>query len=176
MMYSADKLNKCHLGSPPKIDIPPSPNKVLLWWSRISMVCLLEFILKYVLLELYFQAGDGTEPLCRELVKETNPMNSMCMLSWLVMSYSFRPHGWACQALLCMGFPRQEYWSGLPFPTPGVIPIPGIEPTSTVAPALVGRFFTTEPTRSLIREMKTCLHILPTSPFFLWTVQSWGGM
>ena len=41
-----------------------------------------------------------------------------------------------------MGFPRQEYWSGLPFPSPGDLPHPGIEP---VSPALAGGFFTTEP-------------------------------
>jgi len=41
-----------------------------------------------------------------------------------------------------MGFPRQEYWSGLPFPSPGDLPNPAIEPTS---PALAGRFFITEP-------------------------------
>ena len=41
-----------------------------------------------------------------------------------------------------MGFPRQEYWSGLTFPSPGDFPDPGIEPAS---PALEGRFFTTEP-------------------------------
>jgi len=41
-----------------------------------------------------------------------------------------------------MGFPRQGYWSGLPFPSPGDLPDPGIEHTS---PALAaGRFFTTE--------------------------------
>ena len=40
-----------------------------------------------------------------------------------------------------MGFPRQEYWSGLPFPSPGDLPNPGIESTS---PALAGGFFTTE--------------------------------
>ena len=34
----------------------------------------------------------------------------------------------ACQAPLCMGFPRQEYWSELPCPTPGDLPDPGIEP------------------------------------------------
>ena len=33
-----------------------------------------------------------------------------------------------CQALLSIGFSRQEYWSGLPFPSPGYLPIPGIEP------------------------------------------------
>ena len=36
----------------------------------------------------------------------------------------------ACQALLSMGFSRQEYWSGLPFPSPGDLPNPGIKPRS----------------------------------------------
>ena len=48
----------------------------------------------------------------------------------------------ACQAPLSMGFSRQEYWSWLPFPAPGHLPHPGIEP---VFPALAGRFFTTAP-------------------------------
>ena len=48
------------------------------------------------------------------------------------------------QAPLSMGFPRQEYWSGLPFPSSGDIPDSGIEP---VFPALAGGFFTTEPPR-----------------------------
>ena len=41
----------------------------------------------------------------------------------------------ALQAPLPMGFPRQEYWSGLPFLSPGDLPNPGIEP---VSPALAG--------------------------------------
>ena len=36
----------------------------------------------------------------------------------------------ANQVPLCMGFSRQEYWSGLPFPSPGDLPNPGIEPRS----------------------------------------------
>ena len=48
----------------------------------------------------------------------------------------------ACQAPLTMGFPRQKYWSGLPFPSPGDLLNPGIEPMS---PVLAGGFFTTEP-------------------------------
>ena len=36
----------------------------------------------------------------------------------------------ACQAALSTGFPRQEYWNGLPFPSPGYLPDPGIEPES----------------------------------------------
>ena len=46
----------------------------------------------------------------------------------------------AHQAPLSMGFPRQEDWIGLPFPSPGELPDPGIEPLS---PALAGVFFTT---------------------------------
>ena len=46
------------------------------------------------------------------------------------------------QAPPSMGFSGQEYWSGLPFPTPGNLPNPGIKPTS---PALAGRLFTTVP-------------------------------
>ena len=48
----------------------------------------------------------------------------------------------AHQASLSMGFPKQEYWSGLSFSTPGDLPDPGIKSTS---PALAGGFFTTEP-------------------------------
>ena len=42
----------------------------------------------------------------------------------------------ACQAPLSMGFSRREYWSGLPFPSPGDLPNPGNEPMSSVAAAL----------------------------------------
>ena len=48
----------------------------------------------------------------------------------------------ARQAPLSIGFPKQEYWSGLPFPSPGDLSEPGIEPAS---PALAGGFFTTKP-------------------------------
>ena len=60
-----------------------------------------------------------------------------------VVSTSF-PTPWtvACQAPLFMEFSRQEYWSGLPFPSSWVFPDPGIKPTSS---ALQGRFLTTEP-------------------------------
>ena len=51
----------------------------------------------------------------------------------------------AYQAPLSLGFSSREYWSGLPFPIPGDLPDLGIKPVSTVAPALDGRFFTTEP-------------------------------
>ena len=51
----------------------------------------------------------------------------------------------ACQAPLSVGFFRQEYWSGLPFPPPGDLPNPGIKPESLVSLALAAGFFTTAP-------------------------------
>ena len=55
------------------------------------------------------------------------------------------PQTIAHQAPLSMGFSRQEYWRGLPFPSPGGLPNPGTEPETPVSPALAGGFFTTEP-------------------------------
>ena len=51
----------------------------------------------------------------------------------------------SCQAPRSVEFSRQEYRSALPFPTPGDLPDPEIEPASLVSPALAGGFFTTEP-------------------------------
>ena len=52
------------------------------------------------------------------------------------------PRTVAHQAFLSMGLSQEEYWSGLPFPRPGVLPNPGIE---SMSPALAGGFFTNEP-------------------------------
>ena len=52
----------------------------------------------------------------------------------------------ARQAPLSMGFSKQEYWSGLPWPPPGDLSDPGIEPVSLAAPALAGKVFTTSST------------------------------
>ena len=51
----------------------------------------------------------------------------------------------ACQAPLSMEFPRQDYWGGLPFPSPGDLPHPGIEPVFFASLALADGFFTTGP-------------------------------
>ena len=51
----------------------------------------------------------------------------------------------ACQTPLSMGFSRKQYWSGLPFPIPGDLPNPEIEPMSLMSP-LAGWFFTTSAT------------------------------
>ena len=55
---------------------------------------------------------------------------------------SLTPWTVAHQAPLSMGFSRQEYWSGLPFPSPGDLPKPGIKPRS---PALQADALTSEP-------------------------------
>ena len=67
-------------------------------------------------------------------------MPYMCILSHVLLFATI----WtvAFQALLSMGFVRQEYWSGLLFPTLGDLLDPGIEP---FGPALAGGFITTEP-------------------------------
>ena len=51
-----------------------------------------------------------------------------------------------CRSSLSVEFSRQEYWNGLPFPSPGDLPDAGIEPASFVSPALAGRFFATSAT------------------------------
>ena len=66
-----------------------------------------------------------------------------CMLSHVRLFAT--PWTVAHWAPLSMGFPRQEYWGGLPFPTPGDLPDPGIEPMSLESLALAGGFFTTVP-------------------------------
>ena len=63
-------------------------------------------------------------------------------------------HVWLCvtlstialQAPLSMRFSRQEWWSGLPWPSPGDLSDPGIEPMSLMTPALAGKFFTASTT------------------------------
>ena len=66
----------------------------------------------------------------------------MCVC--LVMSDSATSWTMACQAPLSMGFFRQEYWSGLPVPSPGDLPDPGIEAMSPVSPALQANSLSTE--------------------------------
>ena len=71
-------------------------------------------------------------------------LNPAVVVTYLLSHVWFFATLWtvACQAPLSTGFPRQEYWSGLPFPPPADLPDPGSKPAS---PALAGRFFTTEP-------------------------------
>ena len=65
-----------------------------------------------------------------------------------------------------MGFSRQEYWSGLPFPSPGDIPNPGIEPES---PTLQADALTSEPPGKAVKEELLCsLQLWVTGAEFQW--------
>ena len=68
---------------------------------------------------------DYSLPEGKEPVSSTGASVCACEDSSVVPN-SLRP----CQAPLSMGFSRQEYWSGMPFPTLGALPYPGIEPES----------------------------------------------
>ena len=66
---------------------------------------------------------------------------------------------------------RQEYWSGLPFPTPGDLLDPGIEPMSLVSPAMAGGFSTTVP--QLFKQVYLAVRFTKSSSFLYthpWTV------
>ena len=70
----------------------------------------------------------------------------VCVLRWFYpVQLSATPWPVAHQALLSIGFFRQEYWGGLPFPPPGNLPDSGIETKSLISPALAGRSLPLEP-------------------------------
>ena len=70
----------------------------------------------------------------------------LCVFNHSVMSDSlWTPWTVACQVPLSMGFPREEYWSGLPSPPPGDLPNPGLKLMSSVSLELASGFFTTKP-------------------------------
>ena len=73
------------------------------------------------------------------ILDKINFMKVIFTQSYLTL---FGPTAGACQSLLSMGFSRQGYWSGLPFPSPGDLPNPGIEPRS---PALQAESLPYEP-------------------------------
>ena len=66
----------------------------------------------------------------------------VCAICSVVFN-SLRPHGLARQAPLSIEFSRQECWSRLPFPPPGILPNLGIQHVSLASPSLAGGFFTT---------------------------------
>ena len=72
-------------------------------------------------------------------------MGGFSVLYSQFFSRSVGPWIVAHQAPLPMEFSRQEYWSGVPFPTAGDLPDPGIGPTCLASLAVVGGFFTTMP-------------------------------
>ena len=94
-----------------------------------------------------------------------NCLHAVCVLSsfsrvWLFAILWTAAH----QTSLSMDFSRQEYWSGLPRPSPGDLPDPGIKPSSLMSPALAGRCFTTSATW----EAQSALSLITGNPFGAW--------
>ena len=82
------------------------------------------------------ECGPSTQwNICVCVCMSTLVLSHVCVTPWTI----------ALQAPLSMEFSMQEYWNGLPFPTPGDLPDPGIEPACLASPALAGGFFTTAP-------------------------------
>ena len=79
--------------------------------------------------------------------------SDLCVLSCVGLFTT--PQTKVHQAPLSLGFSRQEYWSGLPFPSPGDLSHPGTEPAS---PALVGGFLTTSATWEALQVICSALN------------------
>ena len=100
--------------------------------------------------------GPDTAPLMRtgEGVAPPHPvpLGLLCVCAQLHPTFWLFVTPWtvARQAPLSTGFPRQEYWSGLPCPPPGDLPDPGIEPSSPSSPALARGFFAASATREAL--------------------------
>ena len=77
-------------------------------------------------------------------------IHTTCVLGLSHVQLFGTPWTVAHRGPLSMEFARQDYWSGLPFPSPGDLPNPGSEPESLASPALAGIFFTTTPPGSPI--------------------------
>ena len=114
-MLSNPRARWCHL------DLSPHPGASVVWWINTQMRC------------------SKTD---NNLVARTRV--HACMLSHFSGVQLFATL-WtlACQASLPLRLSREEYWSGLPCPSPGTLPYPGIESVSLISPALTGKFFTT---------------------------------
>ena len=73
----------------------------------------------------------------RERLKKKKEKGGFLYMGWILYGSDFlTPWTVPCQAPLFMEFSRQEYWSGLPFPSPGDLPDPGIKPGSSEIPFL----------------------------------------
>ena len=112
--------------------------------------------------------------------------HSQAVLSFHFHVYCHFSHAWifanlwtiARQAPLSMGFCRQEYWSGLPFPPPGDLPDPGIEPVSLISPALAGTVLILEQQRfELCGSTHTRIFFFSgkyvVGPLYLWALNPW---
>ena len=124
--------------------------------KRLHILCMLLLLFK-----IYLPMSQGKEIL----------IPSMCVFvcAKSLSHVEETPGTEARPTLLSIEFSRQEYWSGLPFSTPGDLPDPGIEHMSLASRALAGRFFTNFKYRSQIRVIFIHVHFLPPSLIF-WNI------
>ena len=92
--------------------------KIFAYVSPLSAISISDFLKFYFIpLKVNVLASKNIKGYATSLV-------IACMYAQSCLTL-LQPHGLACQAPLSMGFSSQEYWSGLPFPAPGVLPDPG---------------------------------------------------
>ena len=143
--WQADSLPLHHQGStPPPHQSPPSKISFAMVPSTETDPIAAGSVLNPVWLLTACALCLGTRGITGKALKEPSLLlfrNSVLSCVQLFVT----PWTVVHRALLSMEFSRQEYWSGLLFPSPGNLPDPGIKPTSLGSLALAGRFFTTVP-------------------------------
>ena len=118
-----------------------SPNK-----ARTSTITYINHIMSPIILIASVERKFRVFNFVRILYWTRNKLfqNKPCVLSCVQLFATWCTL--ACWAPLSMGFPKQESWSGLPFPPSGYPPDPEVGPASPVSPALAGGLFTTSAT------------------------------
>ena len=125
-------------------------------WTWTTHTCLLFYLTIFLIRsfgcfmsisKLTSGVHDCFSQICKFQIFLPSESLSECLRSWLCLLSCVwlfvTPWTVACQALLSMGFSRQEYWSGWIFPPPGDLPDPGMEPTFLESPAFADGLFTT---------------------------------
>ena len=160
--YSSFNAHKCHLFCAAFLGFPGAASCSVLCFHRTWCRCSDSYVL-HCPMKSWFGVSFSTPWLW---VQRTQLLVYVCMCTLSGIRLFAAPLTVACQAPLFMEFPRQEYWSRLPFPTPGDPPDPGIEPTFLASPALAGRFFTTSTIWDALRRL---LEVLSVSSAQVWS-------
>ena len=121
----------------------PTKGSIILGWDSISkgIICFI-YVSRPLIMHL------GITGIINSFAVSSNELLEVACVYAQLLSHVqlFATQGTTThQDLLSMEFFRQEYWSGLPFPTPGYLPNSGVECTLLASPALAGRFFSTAP-------------------------------
>ena len=109
------------------------------WWGSSSRSNKITSLLSQILME---SMPEEDECISKLLTAGSSGYPLLLFVTKTCPTLCSDPVDHSLQAPLSVGFPRQAYWSALPFPSPGYLPKPGMEPTS---PALAGGFSTAEP-------------------------------